>query len=133
MPDRQQIAADGADRGFIRDLWTDPRGQWWEDFTHATDVERGRHLARLVCLGNEAAGAVQYRLDSRGSLCTILPCTDWLCRRRRNLDDRRNDGGDGGGCFAACRPVLRISPSTKWLPSSFPFSLRRHTSPTREF
>lgn len=37
MPDRHQIAADWADRGFTCDLWTDPSGQRWEDFTHATD------------------------------------------------------------------------------------------------
>jgi quercetin dioxygenase-like cupin family protein len=37
MTDRQQIAADWAARGFSCDLWTDPPGQRWEDFTHATD------------------------------------------------------------------------------------------------
>ena len=37
MTDRQQIAADWAARGFTCDLWTDPPGQRWEDFTHATD------------------------------------------------------------------------------------------------
>ena len=37
MTDRQQIAADWAARGFSGDLWTDPPGQRWEDFTHATD------------------------------------------------------------------------------------------------
>lgn len=37
MTDRQQIAADWAARGFGCDLWTDPPGQCWEDFTHATD------------------------------------------------------------------------------------------------
>jgi mannose-6-phosphate isomerase-like protein (cupin superfamily) len=37
MTDRQQIAAQWADRGFSCDLWTDPPGQRWEDFTHATD------------------------------------------------------------------------------------------------
>jgi hypothetical protein len=35
--DRQQIAADWARRGFGWDLWTDPPGRRWEDFTHATD------------------------------------------------------------------------------------------------
>ena len=35
--DRQQIAADWSARGFSCDLWTDPPGQRWEDFTHATD------------------------------------------------------------------------------------------------
>jgi predicted SprT family Zn-dependent metalloprotease len=37
MTDRQQIAADWAARGFSCDLWTDPPGQRWENFTHATD------------------------------------------------------------------------------------------------
>ena len=37
MPDRQQIAADWATRGFTCDLWTDPPGRRWEDLTHATD------------------------------------------------------------------------------------------------
>jgi len=35
--DREQVAADWARRGFICDLWVDPPGQRWEDFTHATD------------------------------------------------------------------------------------------------
>jgi mannose-6-phosphate isomerase-like protein (cupin superfamily) len=35
--DREQIAADWAKRGFSCDLWIDPPGQRWEDFTHATD------------------------------------------------------------------------------------------------
>jgi len=34
---REQIATDWASRGFICDLWTDPPGQSWEDFRHATD------------------------------------------------------------------------------------------------
>lgn len=37
MIDRDRIAADWADRGFSCDLWTDPPGQRWEDFTHGTD------------------------------------------------------------------------------------------------
>ncbi len=37
MTDRKKIAADWAARGFSCDLWTDPPGQRWEDFTHATD------------------------------------------------------------------------------------------------
>lgn len=37
MTDRQQIAAHWASRGFSCDLWTDPPGQRWEDFTHTTD------------------------------------------------------------------------------------------------
>ena len=36
-PDRTNIAADWTKRGFSCDLWTDPPGQRWEDFTHATD------------------------------------------------------------------------------------------------
>jgi quercetin dioxygenase-like cupin family protein len=36
-PDREQIAADWEARGFSCELWTDPPGQRWEDFTHATD------------------------------------------------------------------------------------------------
>jgi quercetin dioxygenase-like cupin family protein len=36
-PDRKKIAADWASRGFGCDLWTDPPGQRWEDFRHATD------------------------------------------------------------------------------------------------
>jgi quercetin dioxygenase-like cupin family protein len=34
---REQLAADWAKRGFSCDLWIDPPGQRWEDFTHATD------------------------------------------------------------------------------------------------
>ena len=37
MTVREQIAADWETRGFSCDLWTDPPGQRWEDFTHATD------------------------------------------------------------------------------------------------
>ncbi len=33
----EQIAADSAKRGFGCDFWTDPPGQRWENFTHATD------------------------------------------------------------------------------------------------
>jgi quercetin dioxygenase-like cupin family protein len=36
-PDRAKIAAVWAARGFSCDLWTDPPGQTWEDFRHATD------------------------------------------------------------------------------------------------
>ena len=35
--DREQVAADWAKRGFGCDLWIDPPGRRWEDFTHATD------------------------------------------------------------------------------------------------
>lgn len=36
-PDRAKIAAAWASRGFSCALWTDPPGQRWENFTHATD------------------------------------------------------------------------------------------------
>jgi mannose-6-phosphate isomerase-like protein (cupin superfamily) len=36
-PGRTKIAADWAARGFSCDLWTDPPGQAWEGFRHATD------------------------------------------------------------------------------------------------
>jgi quercetin dioxygenase-like cupin family protein len=36
-PDPDEIAADWKSRGFSCELWTDPPGQRWEDFTHATD------------------------------------------------------------------------------------------------
>src|SRR5208337_3709643 len=35
--DREQVAADWAKRGFSCDLWIDPPGRRWEDFTHATN------------------------------------------------------------------------------------------------
>jgi quercetin dioxygenase-like cupin family protein len=37
MTNREQTAADWSQRGFSCDLWTDPPGQRWEDFTHDTD------------------------------------------------------------------------------------------------
>jgi quercetin dioxygenase-like cupin family protein len=37
MLDRQPISAGWTARGFSCDLWTDPPGQCWEDFTHPTD------------------------------------------------------------------------------------------------
>ena len=37
MIDRETVQADWSARGFSCDLWTDPPGQRWEDFTHATD------------------------------------------------------------------------------------------------
>ena len=33
----EQVAANWASRGLSCDLWTDPPGQRWEDFRHATD------------------------------------------------------------------------------------------------
>ena len=35
--DRQRIAHDWAARGFSCAVWTDPPGQEWADFVHATD------------------------------------------------------------------------------------------------
>ena len=35
--DRAQVAVAWAQRGFGCDLWTDPPGRRWEDFTHGTD------------------------------------------------------------------------------------------------
>ncbi len=37
MVDHFQIAADWRARGFSCEVWVDPPGQRWEDFTHATD------------------------------------------------------------------------------------------------
>lgn len=37
LSDRTQIADDWKSRGFSCELWTDPPGQRWEDFIHATD------------------------------------------------------------------------------------------------
>ena len=34
---REQVARDWESRGFSCQLWVDPPGQCWEDFTHATD------------------------------------------------------------------------------------------------
>jgi quercetin dioxygenase-like cupin family protein len=36
-PNHQSIASAWASRGFSCELWTDPAGQKWEDFTHPTD------------------------------------------------------------------------------------------------
>lgn len=35
--DHDEIEADWAARGFSCEVWVDPPGQCWEDFTHATD------------------------------------------------------------------------------------------------
>ena len=35
--DQKAVAADWQPRGFSCGLWTDPPGQIWEDFVHATD------------------------------------------------------------------------------------------------
>ncbi len=37
MVDQQSISDSWAERGFSCDSWTDPPGQRWEAFTHATD------------------------------------------------------------------------------------------------
>lgn len=37
VPDRQTLAAAWGARGFSCDVWTDPPGQVWKDFVHATD------------------------------------------------------------------------------------------------
>lgn len=37
MTDQQDTASEWAARGFSCDLWTDPPGQRWEGFVHATD------------------------------------------------------------------------------------------------
>ena len=34
---QDETAADSAARGFSCDVWVDPPGQCWDDFTHATD------------------------------------------------------------------------------------------------
>ena len=34
---RERVAADWAARGFSCELWVDPPGQRWQDFTHRTD------------------------------------------------------------------------------------------------
>jgi len=68
---REQVSADWAKRGFSCDLWIDPPGKRWENFTHATDelilVVEGQmefEIARKVCrpaIGEEVlipAGAI---------------------------------------------------------------------------
>jgi quercetin dioxygenase-like cupin family protein len=37
MPNRSSIEEDWSVRGFSCDLWIDPPGQCWENFTHAVD------------------------------------------------------------------------------------------------
>ena len=36
-PDRRKVASDWDARGFSCDIWTDPPGQVWADFVHASD------------------------------------------------------------------------------------------------
>jgi len=57
MTDRNQIAENRHARGFSCDLWTDPPGQRWDDFTHAMDE------VVMLLEGEiefEIEGAVQY-------------------------------------------------------------------------
>ncbi len=37
VPDPAQVASDWAARDFTCEIWTDPPGQVWADFIHATD------------------------------------------------------------------------------------------------
>ena len=55
MTNREQIAADWAARGFSCELWTDPPGQRWEDFTHSTDEV-------VIVLGGEMEFEVEGRV-----------------------------------------------------------------------
>ena len=54
--DRERIAADWAARGFSCDIWVDPPGRCWEDFTHDTD-----ELVMVIAgtMEFEVAGKVQ--------------------------------------------------------------------------
>jgi len=36
--DRERVEADRTARGFSWELWVDPPGRRWEEFTHATDA-----------------------------------------------------------------------------------------------
>ena len=52
--DREQVAADWAARGFSCELWVDPPGRRWEDFTHRTD--------ELVLV---LEGAMEFEVEDR--------------------------------------------------------------------
>ncbi len=52
--DREAVARAWNARGFSCDLWTDPPGQRWEDFAHATD-----ELVTLV------AGRIEMEIEGR--------------------------------------------------------------------
>lgn len=57
LRNRQQIVDEWKSRGFSCELWTDPPGQRWEDFVHATDE------LVIVLEGDmefEIEGVVQY-------------------------------------------------------------------------
>ena len=53
-PDRQEVARDWRARGFSCDLWSDPPGQVWADFVHASD-----ELVMLV------EGQIELRIGGR--------------------------------------------------------------------
>ena len=53
--DREQVAADWAARAFSCELWVDPPGRRWEDFTHTTDE---RVLVLEGAMEFEVAGRV---------------------------------------------------------------------------
>jgi len=62
--DREQVAADWAVRGFSCELWVDPPGQRWEDFTHAADEltrisQMTRSFRHGVCAFSPGAGLVE--------------------------------------------------------------------------
>ncbi len=52
--DREQIAADWAARGFGCELWVDPAGQRWDNFTHTVD--------ELVLV---LEGAMEFEVEGR--------------------------------------------------------------------
>ena len=52
--DREQVAADWAARGFGCELWVDPPGRRWEDFTHKVD--------ELVLV---LEGAMEFEVEGR--------------------------------------------------------------------
>jgi mannose-6-phosphate isomerase-like protein (cupin superfamily) len=54
MVDRDRVERDWSARGCSCNLWTDPPGQAWEDFTHATD-----ELVMVV------DGEVEFEIDGR--------------------------------------------------------------------
>lgn len=69
-PDRTQIAAAWASRGFGSDLWTDAPGQTWEDFRHANDE-----------LVNVLEGVMEFEIAGE------IPSA----ARRRDADPRGHD------------------------------------------
>jgi quercetin dioxygenase-like cupin family protein len=52
MPNPAMIEKDWSQRGFSCDLWIDPPGQRWEDFTHSVD-----ELVMVV------EGKVEFEID----------------------------------------------------------------------